>query len=99
MRLPLLRKKLWPDRTRPGTAVSARTDSAVEINSFESCRFSVWPTTIGQKNDELRFPGERETSHRKQTTETRRSHVFFFQSEDGIRDKLVTGVQTCALPI
>src|SRR5205823_9562486 len=25
--------------------------------------------------------------------------VFFFQAEDGIRDKLVTGVQTCALPI
>src|SRR3989441_1818493 len=24
--------------------------------------------------------------------------VFFFQAEDGIRDKLVTGVQTCALP-
>src|SRR2546425_6069570 len=24
---------------------------------------------------------------------------FFFQAEDGIRDKLVTGVQTCALPI
>src|SRR2546425_2490212 len=23
---------------------------------------------------------------------------FFFQAEDGIRDKLVTGVQTCALP-
>src|SRR5205823_6991339 len=27
------------------------------------------------------------------------SRVFFFQAEDGIRDKLVTGVQTCALPI
>src|SRR5258708_14371946 len=30
------------------------------------------------------------------------SHVyyfFFFQAEDGIRDDLVTGVQTCALPI
>src|SRR5687767_15234118 len=27
------------------------------------------------------------------------SLVFFFQAEDGIRDKLVTGVQTCALPI
>src|SRR3989441_1883242 len=27
------------------------------------------------------------------------SIVFFFQAEDGIRDKLVTGVQTCALPI
>src|SRR2546425_649919 len=26
-------------------------------------------------------------------------YVFFFQAEDGIRDKLVTGVQTCALPI
>src|SRR5687767_15749281 len=24
---------------------------------------------------------------------------YFFQAEDGIRDKLVTGVQTCALPI
>src|SRR5205823_11336879 len=27
------------------------------------------------------------------------SSIFFFQAEDGIRDKLVTGVQTCALPI
>src|SRR5258708_507386 len=27
------------------------------------------------------------------------SSVFFFQAEDGIRDDLVTGVQTCALPI
>src|SRR5258708_35142589 len=25
--------------------------------------------------------------------------VYFFQAEDGIRDDLVTGVQTCALPI
>src|SRR5258708_23253626 len=25
--------------------------------------------------------------------------LFFFQAEDGIRDDLVTGVQTCALPI
>ena len=28
-----------------------------------------------------------------------RIFVFFFQAEDGIRDDLVTGVQTCALPI
>src|SRR5258708_18761523 len=27
------------------------------------------------------------------------SYRFFFQAEDGIRDDLVTGVQTCALPI
>src|SRR5438552_11950429 len=25
--------------------------------------------------------------------------IFFFKAEDGIRDDLVTGVQTCALPI
>nr|WP_180552092.1 hypothetical protein [Staphylococcus haemolyticus] len=25
--------------------------------------------------------------------------IFFFQAEDGIRYDLVTGVQTCALPI
>src|SRR2546423_15615457 len=30
---------------------------------------------------------------------THGSICFFFQAEDGIRDKLVTGVQTCALPI
>src|SRR6266545_6239587 len=29
---------------------------------------------------------------------TIRLSCFFFQAEDGIRDKLVTGVQTCALP-
>src|SRR5258708_12617505 len=28
-----------------------------------------------------------------------RRFSFFFQGEDGIRDDLVTGVQTCALPI
>ena len=27
------------------------------------------------------------------------SLCFFFQAEDGIRDRDVTGVQTCALPI
>src|SRR5699024_11370809 len=27
------------------------------------------------------------------------SRAFFFQAEDGIRDRNVTGVQTCALPI
>src|SRR6185312_8535506 len=29
----------------------------------------------------------------------RRCFFFFFQAEDGIRDLIVTGVQTCALPI
>src|SRR5699024_11671002 len=32
--------------------------------------------------------------------EARNAHVpFFFQAEDGIRDRNVTGLQTCALPI
>src|SRR5207247_5064475 len=30
---------------------------------------------------------------------TSTARCFFFQAEDGIRDPLVTGVQTCALPI
>src|SRR6266516_5209298 len=30
---------------------------------------------------------------------TSRIGFFFFQAEDGIRDRTVTGVQTCALPI
>src|SRR5687767_5773137 len=36
-----------------------------------------------------------------QTCERHRleTRTFFFQAEDGIRAKLVTGVQTCALPI
>src|SRR2546421_9593619 len=29
----------------------------------------------------------------------KRWRLFFFQAEDGIRDLIVTGVQTCALPI
>src|SRR3989440_520056 len=33
------------------------------------------------------------------TCDLGRRSVFFFQAEDGIRDLIVTGVQTCALPI
>src|SRR2546421_4187632 len=32
-------------------------------------------------------------------TYNRQVTFFFFQAEDGIRDLIVTGVQTCALPI
>src|SRR5699024_11938114 len=32
-------------------------------------------------------------------TASNKRHFFFFQAEDGIRDRNVTGVQTCALPI
>src|SRR5687767_15397830 len=33
------------------------------------------------------------------TSDTSATDYFFFRAADGIRDKLVTGVQTCALPI
>src|SRR5258708_26172214 len=36
---------------------------------------------------------------RRVDTVLRRVSFFFFQAEDGMRDDLVTGVQTCALPI
>src|SRR5258708_4025081 len=39
------------------------------------------------------------TGDRECIAHYRERHVFFFQAEDGIRDDLVTGVQTCALPI
>src|SRR3989441_9331110 len=37
--------------------------------------------------------------HLRTLRDAMRAFFFFFQAEDGIRDKLVTGVQTCALPI
>src|SRR5207247_8373989 len=39
------------------------------------------------------------TADRLQVLFERLADLFFFQAEDGIRDPLVTGVQTCALPI
>src|SRR5687767_15200056 len=47
-----------------------------------------------------RRPNERSKNETpKPETATTYTSCFFFQAEDGIRDKLVTGVQTCALPI
>src|SRR5205823_7021742 len=45
-------------------------------------------------------PSDRQRNRKApcQRKRTRHRH-FFFQAEDGIRGKLVTGVQTCALPI
>src|SRR5205823_11985519 len=40
-----------------------------------------------------------ELSRRCRNSLTQPISIFFFQAEDGIRFKLVTGVQTCALPI
>src|SRR2546421_7585526 len=47
------------------------------------------------------FPGELRVRDRalEDLEERLRCLHFFFQAEDGIRDLIVTGVQTCALPI
>src|SRR5437773_132479 len=41
----------------------------------------------------------RNFTRRQVAIQNRVSSFFFFQAEDGIRDRDVTGVQTCALPI
>src|SRR2546421_7432177 len=44
-------------------------------------------------------PGLRLPLARPRPWESASHLIFFFQAEDGIRDLIVTGVQTCALPI
>src|SRR5947208_2808040 len=47
-----------------------------------------------------RRPGESSRAFkRRRRPSGEAARFFFFQEEDGIRDDLVTGVQTCALPI
>src|SRR5205823_2832127 len=63
-----------------------------------------WPSRSQYRSEERRVGKEcrtREGPCRCKKKEEMRVDVcvFFFQAEDGIRDKLVTGVQTCALPI
>jgi hypothetical protein len=62
-------EKIAPVVGRSRTAAGAA--SSQQKYFWSSCRFSVSPTTIEQKNDELRFLNEQETSHREQTTETK----------------------------
>src|SRR2546428_1307814 len=45
------------------------------------------------------FVGHVRLANEKLDAEVLSRYFFFFQAEDGIRDLIVTGVQTCALPI
>src|SRR5438105_11394121 len=49
------------------------------------------------QNEMLAYQQEESTARVASIIEN--TNLFFFQAEDGIRDPLVTGVQTCALPI
>src|SRR5258708_3891110 len=53
----------------------------------------------GLRADIRAFFGTPEKGSRHDQVIVFRACDFFFQAEDGIRDDLVTGVQTCALPI
>src|SRR2546421_3528279 len=70
---------------------------------FASVRESETPLLrlIGRL-ERVPFPDEPPACTKKRTSEIAGAGPnpgFFFQAEDGIRDLIVTGVQTCALPI
>src|SRR2546428_2809680 len=74
----------------------------VEHSSFEEVIFLLWHGGLPSKKELV--------AHTKALSATANRRLppglvsllkalFFFQAEDGIRDLIVTGVQTCALPI
>src|SRR5687767_3045323 len=89
------------------TAAVAGYEVASRIGAAAPGRFAVRgqdSTGIcGTFRSEERRVGKECRSRGSPYQETKKGEVdvriFFFQAEDGIRDKLVTGVQTCALPI
>src|SRR5215216_5926443 len=87
--------------TRRSSLISASRSEERRVG--KECR-SRWSPYHYKKKAELESVDRALTEVvRKQSSErTLMSEIFdsfFFQAEDGIRDDLVTGVQTCALPI
>src|SRR2546421_395082 len=68
------------------------------ILSFISGRLATKPNQIKQLSRNGRS-ASLQLTFKKSLTSFSLSTIFFFQAEDGIRDLIVTGVQTCALPI
>src|SRR5258708_1682985 len=66
-------------------AVSRRGQGGACVPRGVLSRIKAWPRTSAPR--------------RARGVRARFKGCFFFQAEDGIRDDLVTGVQTCALPI
>src|SRR5699024_11660367 len=82
--------------------------AAAQASRVSSVVLGAWePKTgaCGSLVDVLRAPGAlfvpevRAGVLEAECQEVLRRFFFFFQAEDGIRDRNVTGVQTCALPI
>src|SRR3989339_1780249 len=74
--------------------IKSRKILRFSISSFISGPLGV-SRTIGRFSKRLSFIRKRNGS----SPSSPRPICSFCQAEDGIRDKLVTGVQTCALPI
>src|SRR5438067_131502 len=66
----------------------------------ESCSYSCAAEALGRLPlaERVICSGPRREPYRY-LIEMLPAFIFFFQAEDGIRDRNVTGVQTCALPI
>src|SRR5216683_1997191 len=83
------------------------TKPTVRASRTNSAPAAVTPSRCMRRNSAivLWYGASRPSNHinsmfrRHSDSSRREERIFFFQAEDGIRDLIVTGVQTCALQI
>src|SRR2546421_248463 len=90
-------RRLWP----PTVAASAEPEHTAKHNranyNLTAIKQSKLYRCDGFMSPDIAVSGRWSSVNRACTTRTVAQLVFFFQAEDGIRDLIVTGVQTCAL--
>src|SRR5687767_10353844 len=84
----------------PGRSVAASVANRRPWNAPRKATISCFtsPTVRAHRRANLNAPSFTSAPELQKNTLSANER-FFFQAEDGIRGKLVTGVQTCALPI
>src|SRR5947208_1033676 len=98
-RIPLSRAFLLRIQTPPTTiAAATKTGATPQTSATGPTMTRSEERRVGKEGGAGGAPSLGKQS-RQQKTELVWGADFFFQAEDGIRDDLVTGVQTCALPI
>src|SRR5207249_6834450 len=80
--------------TPPHRAVDSTATYQAEVEEGLGAAVAILIDTSGSMRDKA--PGD---ARPKSVVAHEALEAFFFQAEDGIRDRNVTGVQTCALPI